>query len=45
MTHPVPLRLDGELTALRQEGARRTLAHKQAALVRLTLRRHLRDRQ
>lgn len=40
-TQPVPLRLDRELTALLQEGARRT-PHKQAALVRLTLRRHLR---
>lgn len=40
-TQPVPLRLDEELTALLQEGARRT-RHKQAALVRLTLRRHLR---
>ena len=40
-THPVPLRLDRELTALLREGARRT-PHKQAALVRLTLHRHLR---
>lgn len=40
-THPVPLRLDPELAALLQEGARRT-PYKQAALVRLTLRRHLR---
>ena len=37
----MPLRLDPELTALLREGARRT-PHKQAALVRLTLRRHLR---
>jgi hypothetical protein len=40
-TQPVPLRLDRELTSLLREGARRT-PHKQAALVRLTLRRHLR---
>ena len=37
----MPLRLDPELAALLQEGARRT-PYKQAALVRLTLRRHLR---
>ena len=37
----MPLRLDGGLTALLREGVRRT-PHKQAALVRLTLRRHLR---
>lgn len=37
----MPLRLDGDLTELLREGARRT-PHKQAALVRLTLRRHLR---
>jgi hypothetical protein len=41
-THPIPLRLDPQLTALLQEGVRRT-PHKQAALVRLTLRRHLRS--
>lgn len=41
-THPVPLRLDDELTALLEEGARRT-PHRRAALVRLTLRRHLRS--
>lgn len=41
-TQPVPLRLDRELTALLREGALRT-PHKQAALVRLTLRRHLRS--
>ena len=35
------MRLDGDLTELLREGARRT-PHKQAALVRLTLRRHLR---
>jgi hypothetical protein len=40
-TQPVPLRLDPDLTALLQEGALRT-PYKQAALVRLTLRRHLR---
>ena len=40
-SHPVPLRLDPELTALLQEGSRRA-PHKQAALGRLTLHRHLR---
>lgn len=38
---PVPIRFDADLVSLLKEGARRT-HHKRAALVRLTLRRHLR---
>jgi hypothetical protein len=40
-TVPMPLRLDGDLRKILREGARRT-PHKQQALIRLTLRRHLR---
>ena len=39
-TLPMPLRLDNDLQKLLREGARRT-PHKQQALIRLTLRRHL----
>ena len=38
----MPLRLDEDLRKILREGARRT-PHKQQTLVRLTLRRHLRD--
>jgi len=41
-TSPVPLRLDKDLRKTLREGARRT-PHKQQDLVRLTLRRYLRD--
>lgn len=41
-TMPVPLRLDRELQKALREGARRT-PHKKQELIRLTLRRHLRD--
>lgn len=38
----MPLRLDKDLHSILREGARRT-PHKQQALIRLTLRRHLRN--
>jgi hypothetical protein len=41
-TVPMPLRLDEDLRKILREGARRT-PHKQQTLIRLTLRRHLRD--
>lgn len=41
LTMPIPVRLSGDLADLLKEGVRRT-HHKQAALVRLTLSRHLR---
>jgi len=39
-TKPIPVRFEGELLSLLQEGARRT-PHKKQELIRLTLRRHL----
>jgi hypothetical protein len=39
---PMPIRLEKELTDLLTEGAKRT-PHKKQELVRLTLRRHLKD--
>ena len=39
---PIPIRLEKELVELLKEGARRT-PHKKQELVRLTLRRHLRE--
>lgn len=41
LTMPIPVRLPDDLADLLKEGVRRT-HHKQAALVRLTLSRHLR---
>lgn len=41
-TIPVPVRLDKSLQQALREGARRT-PHKKQDLIRLTLRRHLRD--
>jgi hypothetical protein len=41
LTVPIPVRLPDDLVDLLKEGVRRT-HHKQAALVRLTLSRHLR---
>lgn len=41
-TVPVPVRLDLNVQKLLREGARRT-PHKKQDLIRLTLRRHLRD--
>ena len=41
-TIPVPVRLDKSLQDALREGARRT-AHKKQDLIRLTLRRHLRE--
>lgn len=41
LTMPLPVRLPADLADLLKEGVRRT-HHKQAALVRLTLSRHLR---
>ncbi len=41
-TMPIPLRLDSSLLRALRDGARRT-PHKQQDLIRLTLRRHLRD--
>jgi hypothetical protein len=39
---PMPIRMEKELSDLLKEGARRT-PHKKQELVRLTLRRHLRE--
>ena len=39
---PMPIRLEKELVDLLQEGTRRT-PHKKQELIRITLRRHLRD--
>jgi hypothetical protein len=41
-TMPVPVRLDEDLRNALREGARRT-PHKKQELIRLTLRRHLRE--
>jgi hypothetical protein len=41
-TIPVPVRLDKNVQKMLREGARRT-PHKKQDLIRLTLRRHLRD--
>jgi hypothetical protein len=41
-TSPMPVRLDKELRSALRDGARRT-PHKMQELVRLTLRRHLRE--
>ena len=41
-TVPMPVRLDAELQAALRDGARRT-PHKKQELIRLTLRRHLRE--
>jgi hypothetical protein len=41
-TIPVPVRLDGALRKMLSDGARRT-PHKKQDLIRMTLRRHLRD--
>jgi hypothetical protein len=41
-TIPMPVRLDQNLQNMLQEGARRT-PHKKQELIRLTLRRHLRE--
>ena len=41
-TAPIPIRLEDDLQAILQEGARRT-PHKKQELIRITLRRHLRD--
>jgi CRISPR/Cas system-associated protein Csm6 len=41
-TIPVPVRLDKNVQKLLREGARRT-PHKKQELIRLTLRRHLRE--
>jgi len=41
-TVPVPVRLDNDLRKLLRDGARRT-PHKKQELIRLTLRRHLRE--
>ena len=40
--HPMPVRLDQSLQDALREGARRT-PHKKQELIRLTLRRHLRE--
>jgi hypothetical protein len=41
-TIPVPVRLDKDLQRILREGARRT-PHKKQDLIRMTLRRHLRE--